>query len=85
MRRLIERFGEPEEVVESYRATEAQVAAALAQPRRDRRPTRWTDLRRLRRRRSYGALIFMLLSLPVGIIYFVWAVTGCRCRSASAS
>ena len=25
---------------------------------------------------SYGALIFMLLSLPVGIIYFTWAVAG---------
>lgn len=75
--RLTQRFGEPEEVVESYRATEAQVAAALAQPQP--RPATnigeqlfgvFTDPY------SYGALIFMLLSLPIGILYFTWAVTG---------
>lgn len=77
VRRLLERFGEPEEVVESYRVTEARVAAALAQPAPraaenviERIFGVFSDAR------SYGALIFMLLSLPVGVIYFVWAVTG---------
>jgi len=75
VRRLTERFAEPWEVVESYLATDAQVAVALAAP-----PPAQNALGRLfgmfADPRSYGALIFMLLSLPVGIIYFVWAVTG---------
>lgn len=75
--RLRQRFGEPEEVVASYSATEAQVAAALAQPR----PRQATSpvgrfLGVLAEPRSYGALFFMLLSLPLGVLYFTWAVTG---------
>jgi len=75
--RLINRFGQPSEVVENYRTTEARVAAALAPPASP--PARslagnifgvFTDPR------SYGALFFMLFSLPLGIIYFTWAVTG---------
>ena len=75
--RLRQRFGEPREVVAGYRATEAQVAAALAQPR----PRRASSpagrvLGVLAEPRSYGALFFMLLSLPLGILSFTWAVTG---------
>ncbi len=75
--RLLRRFGEPAEIVESYRATEAQVAAALAQPRS--RPAASLAGRILgvfAEPRSYGALFFMLLSLPLGILYFTWAITG---------
>ena len=75
--RLINRFGQPFEVVENYRTTEARVAAALAHPSSP-------PARNLTERifgvfvdpRSYGALFFMLFSLPLGIIYFTWAVTG---------
>ena len=75
--RLMQRFGQPSEVVESYRTTEAQVAAALAPPAIP--PAQgligqifgvFVDPR------TYGALFFMLVSLPLGIIYFTWAVTG---------
>ncbi|MCZ6506469.1 MAG: sensor domain-containing protein [Acidobacteria bacterium] len=75
--RLMHRFGQPREVVESYRATEAQVAAALAPP-----ATQPADSLGGRifgvfaDPRTYGALFFMLVSLPLGIIYFTWAVTG---------
>ena len=75
--RLRQRFGEPEEVVASYRATEAQVAATLAphRPRRAASPAgRFLGI--LAEPRSYGALFFMLLSLPLGILYFTWAVIG---------
>lgn len=75
--RLLHGFGEPREVVESYSATEAQVAAALAQPRPR---TASSALGRIfgvfADPYSYGALFFMLLSLPLGILYFTWAVTG---------
>lgn len=75
--RLRENFGEPQEVVESYSATEAQVAAALAQPRQK---VASSALGRILGvfvdPHSYGALFFMLLSLPLGVLYFTWAVTG---------
>ncbi|MDX1502906.1 MAG: sensor domain-containing protein [Thermoanaerobaculia bacterium] len=77
VRALRSGFGEPEEVVESYQATEAQVAAALAPPR-VRAAESWGQriFGVLVEPRSYGALFFLLLSLPLGILYFVWAVTG---------
>lgn len=75
--RLRRRFGEPAEVVESYRATEAKVAAALASPAPR---TAETAVGRIfsvfLEPHSYGALFFMLLSLPLGTLYFTWAVTG---------
>lgn len=77
VRRLLSGFGEPEEVVESYRATDAQVAAALAPPKRP--PAKSIGERIFgvfAEARSYGALIFMVLSLPLGILYFVWAMVG---------
>lgn len=77
VRRLRQGFGEPGEVVESYAATEAQVAAALAQPRP--RPPEGILGRILAvfvDPYSYGALFFMLLSLPLGVVYFTWAVFG---------
>ena len=75
--RLRRRFGEPEEVVVGYTATEVQVAAALAQPR-PRRPASVGGriLGVLAEPRSYGALFFMLLSMPLGLLYFSWAVIG---------
>jgi len=75
--RLMRQFGQPAEVVESYRVTEAQVAAALAQPApRLAAGAVGRVFAVLGDPRSYGALIFMLLSLPLGILYFTWAVTG---------
>jgi len=75
--RLLSEFGEPAEVAESYRTTERQVAAALAQPKQ---PAASSTLGRIlgvfADPHSYGALFFMLLSLPLGILYFTWAVTG---------
>jgi len=75
--RLMERFGHPLEVVENYQATEAQVAAALAQPPVRQGPGLFSRIFSVFvDPRSYGALFFMLLSLPLGVLYFTWAVTG---------
>lgn len=75
--RLRREFGEPAEVVESYRDTEVRVAAALAQPAA---PPAESFAGRIfgvfGDPRSYGALFFLLLSLPIGILSFTWAVTG---------
>ncbi|MDH3626184.1 MAG: sensor domain-containing protein [Acidobacteriota bacterium] len=75
--RLINRFGQPSEVVDNYRTTEARVAAALAPP--ESPPARSLTGRIFgvfADPRSYGALFYMFFSLPLGVIYFTWAVTG---------
>ena len=75
--RLRQGFGEPAEVVESYRATEAKVAAALAQPRAQPFATSGDQIFGVFvEPYTYGALIFMLLSLPIGLLYFTWAMLG---------
>jgi Putative sensor len=77
LQRAIERFGSPREVAEAYQATEARVAAALAQPAA---ATAATPGQRIfgvfLDPRAYGALLYMFLSLATGILYFTWAVTG---------
>lgn len=75
--RAIRRFGTPAEVAEAYRATDARVAAALAQPA----PPQAGSLGQrifgvFLDPKAYGALVLMLLSLATGILYFTWAVTG---------
>ncbi len=75
--RLLERFGSPAEVAAAYRETEARVAEALRPP-----PPPPADT--LARRivgvfvdpRAYGGLLYMLLALATGILYFTWVVTG---------
>lgn len=73
--RALDGFGSPEEVADSYRETEIQVARALAPP---------TTVLKLGNDifgvlvdpHAYGALFLMLLSLFTGIFYFTWAVAG---------
>jgi len=75
--RAVQRFGTPREVAEAYRENDSRVAAALAHPAPQ---TAADPARRILGvfldPRSYGALLFMFLSLATGILYFVWAVTG---------
>ncbi|NOQ21256.1 MAG: hypothetical protein GQ565_01225 [Candidatus Aegiribacteria sp.] len=72
---IISRYGEPEEVAEHYRNVEKYTTPALFSDKRSRRglsafcgiitdPSAW------------AALLYMILSLATGIIYFTWAVTG---------
>jgi uncharacterized membrane protein len=75
--KAVQRFGTPHEVAEAYRSNDRRVSAALASPPRPvttgfvhRVFSVFTDPH------AYGALLFQLLALPTGILYFVWAVTG---------
>ncbi len=74
-RNIIIRYGEPEEVAEHYRNVEKYTTPALSSDKRTRRglsafcgiiadPSAW------------AALLYMILSLATGIVYFTWAVTG---------
>jgi uncharacterized membrane protein len=70
-------YGAPEEVAAAYRETEAKVTAALRSPRAAPRSTPigrffgvYADPR------AYAGLVFMLLTLATGILYFTVTVVG---------
>ncbi|MCD4700511.1 MAG: sensor domain-containing protein [Candidatus Aegiribacteria sp.] len=72
---IVSRYGEPEEVAEHYRNVEKYTTPAFSSDKRTRRgisafcgiiadPSAW------------AALLYMILSLATGIVYFTWAVSG---------
>jgi len=70
-------YGAPDEVAAIYVDKEQQVQQALRPPPP---PPRTSAIGRFfgvaADPRAYSALFYMLLALPTGIFYFVWAVTG---------
>ncbi|MEN8208693.1 MAG: sensor domain-containing protein [Candidatus Fermentibacteria bacterium] len=75
VRNVISRYGEPNEVAEHYRNVEKYTTPALSSNRPVKKglaafcgiiadPSAW------------AALLYMILSLATGIVYFTWAVTG---------
>jgi len=80
--KIIAEYGEAAEIAEAYQNWESALPAALAQTPAARRATAtqaksypgffgvYADPR------AWGGLVYMLLSLLTGIIYFTWAVTG---------
>ena len=71
-------YGAPVEVAAAYRATDAQVSAALRTPRRrSARTGVWARFFGVfLDPRAYLSLFFMLLTLATGVVYFTFAVTG---------
>jgi len=77
LEQVIEKYGTPREVAESYCTTEAKVATALAQPAPTQQRTvveRVFDV--VIDPRAYGSLFYMFLALGTGIVYFTWVVAG---------
>jgi uncharacterized membrane protein len=70
-------YGAPEEVAAIYVDKEVQVEQALRSPPPPRRTTALGRFFAIGSDpRAYASLFYMLLALPTGIFYFVWAVTG---------
>lgn len=75
---IIDEFGSPEEFAAEYKNIEARVRPTFASP------TRNYQNRTISNKifgifadpAAWGSLVFMLVSLVTGIIYFTWAVTG---------
>lgn len=72
---IVASYGSPEETAGAYREVERRTSPALKQVRKPASlPARflgvYTDPR------TWGALLFMFISLITGIIYFTWAATG---------
>lgn len=75
--RVIETYGTPHEVAEEYIAMEQAIKSPF--PAREEETVAESGpglFGVLVDPRTYGALIYMLLSLATGIFYFTWAVAG---------
>ncbi|HVV64915.1 MAG TPA: sensor domain-containing protein [Rhizomicrobium sp.] len=72
---VIETYGTPQEIAEEYRDMEATIGGPF--PKSDSPPERrYGFFNVVSDPRTYGALLYMLLSLVTGIFYFTWTVTG---------
>lgn len=73
----IDRYGSPAEVAEGYRGFEKLVTPGIAPPAE---PVDGSLIRRffgiVRDPRAYAALLYTLLALPLGLVYFTWMTTG---------
>jgi uncharacterized membrane protein len=70
-------YGAPDEVADIYRVQETTVTKAMRSPPPARRKS-WLGrfFGVALDPHTYGSLFYMLLALPLGILYFTWAVTG---------
>ncbi|HVZ90554.1 MAG TPA: sensor domain-containing protein [Rhizomicrobium sp.] len=72
---VIETYGTPQEIAEEYRDMEATIGGPF--PKSETPPERrYGFFNVVSDPRTYGALVYMLLSLVTGIFYFTWTVTG---------
>jgi hypothetical protein len=72
---VIDTYGTPEEIAEEYRHMEATIAGPFPKPE-EGPERRYGFFNVVSDPRTYGALMYMLLSLATGIFYFTWVVTG---------
>ena len=72
---VVETYGTPEEIAEEYRDMETTISTPF--PKQDMPEERqFGFFNVVSDPRTYGALLYMLLSLATGIFYFTWVVTG---------
>lgn len=72
---VIDTYGTPQEIAEEYRDMEATIGGPF--PKAEDAPERrYGFFNVVSDPRTYGALLYMLLSLATGIFYFTWTVTG---------
>jgi uncharacterized membrane protein len=74
---IIEDYGSPEEVASAYREIERRLPPALAPATQSLSRSFWGSFFGVvADPRAWGALLYMVISLVTGILYFTWAVTG---------
>ncbi|MBV9992442.1 MAG: sensor domain-containing protein [Alphaproteobacteria bacterium] len=72
---VIDTYGTPQEIAEEYRDMEATIGGPF--PKAEMTPERrYGFFNVISDPRTYGALLYMLLSLITGIFYFTWTVVG---------
>jgi len=74
---VIETYGSPEEIAEEYRDMEATISTPFPKQQPENETGRNGGFFGvISDPRTYGALLYMLLSLITGIFYFTWTVAG---------
>ncbi len=80
---IIQEYGEPTEIAEAYKTWEGSLPAALAETPAARRSAATVNGRAypgffgvFADPRAWGGLVYMLISIVTGTLYFSWAVTG---------
>jgi uncharacterized membrane protein len=77
LERIVGSYGAPDEVADAYRANEVRVQAALRTPRpKPKRSMLGQFFGVYADPAAYLSLLYMLLSLATGVIYFTFAATG---------
>jgi hypothetical protein len=77
LKAIIEEYGSPEEVASAYREIERRLPPALAPAVQPASRSFWGSFFGVvADPRAWGALLYMIISLVTGILYFTWAVTG---------
>lgn len=76
MASVVETYGSPQEIAEEYRDMEATISTPFPKQPETESGRRGGFFSVISDPRTYGALLYMLLSLVTGIFYFVWTVTG---------
>jgi hypothetical protein len=77
LRSIVEEYGSPEETAMAYKEIEARTRPTLARvTREDDRPFVTRFFAVLADPRAWGALLYMIISMITGILYFSWVVTG---------
>ncbi|MFO8184189.1 MAG: hypothetical protein R6U39_08455, partial [Candidatus Aegiribacteria sp.] len=69
-RSAIARYGEPSEVAEHYRKVEKYTQPVLAP---DRGPGKYSFFGVMADPSAWASLLYMILSMATGIVYFTWA------------
>jgi uncharacterized membrane protein len=73
---VVETYGTPAEIAEEYRDMEHTISTPFPQPESRGEERRFGFFNVVSDPRTYGALLYMLLSLATGIFYFTWSVVG---------
>jgi hypothetical protein len=76
MASVVETYGSPQEIAEEYRDMEATISTPFPQQTEGGETRRRGFFNVISDPRTYGALLYMLLSLITGIFYFIWTVAG---------
>jgi|WetSurMetagenome_2_1015567.scaffolds.fasta_scaffold124786_1 uncharacterized membrane protein len=75
---IIEEFGSPEEIAAAYKQIENRIRPAISYSTQANKNRSFYDrfFGIIADPKAWGALLYMLISLVTGIIYFTWAITG---------
>src|SRR5262245_28285875 len=74
---VIEHYGSPDETASAYKEVERRTLPSLARETSDQQDSAFRRfLGVYEDPKAWGALLYMLISLVTGVVYFTWAVTG---------